>query len=308
MAIYNILFCDDSDELTTIFKETCCPLLYNLTTVPDAKEALKLLEKISYDAIITDYRMPGCNGVELIYKIREIELNERTPIFLLSGYLDKKLKGKLQTLLVEYYEKPLSSLALFKKINNKFFPNRLIPNYSSELVDLFYQSTKKTLATFFSTEPAISTPTISDELVESSYVTSYVNFWGTKIAGNIALLTTKEFNDFAAKSVFGEGYEKKIPEEERSELIGELVNQIAGNIKATFDKLGILCQITLPTTFKGKGKVISFNDDSWVKFRININNRFALIGCRLTHVDPTLLKMAHSEEEEKGSASNVMLW
>jgi CheY-like chemotaxis protein len=52
----------------------------------DARKALELFRTEHYDLVVTDYKMPGMNGVELIEKLRE----ERSgiPVVLISGFVD----------------------------------------------------------------------------------------------------------------------------------------------------------------------------------------------------------------------------
>jgi CheY-like chemotaxis protein len=48
----------------------------------NGEEGLKLFQSKCFDVVVTDYRMPGMNGVEVIAKIREIQPHAR--IILLS--------------------------------------------------------------------------------------------------------------------------------------------------------------------------------------------------------------------------------
>jgi CheY-like chemotaxis protein len=52
----------------------------------NGEEGLKLFEKASFDVIVTDYRMPGMNGDELIQRIRLLDPHAR--IILLSGFVE----------------------------------------------------------------------------------------------------------------------------------------------------------------------------------------------------------------------------
>ena len=53
-------------------------------TAANGLEALEVIEKEKPDILITDIRMPGCNGLELISKIRE--QSEDIRIIIISGY------------------------------------------------------------------------------------------------------------------------------------------------------------------------------------------------------------------------------
>ena len=53
-------------------------------TAANGIEALKSVEELLPDILITDIRMPGCDGLELIEKVRQ--LNNRIEIVIISGY------------------------------------------------------------------------------------------------------------------------------------------------------------------------------------------------------------------------------
>lgn len=56
------------------------------TGVASPDEALLLLEKETFDVIVTEYKFSGTTGLEFIEKLREVAAG--TPVILLSGYVD----------------------------------------------------------------------------------------------------------------------------------------------------------------------------------------------------------------------------
>jgi CheY-like chemotaxis protein len=59
---------------------------YRITTAAEGQEALERFGRDKFDLIITDYKMPKMNGLELIEKIRERP--DAVPIILISGYAE----------------------------------------------------------------------------------------------------------------------------------------------------------------------------------------------------------------------------
>jgi len=53
-------------------------------TASNAKEALNLFKKGSFDLVILDYEMPGMNGDELAAAIKALDLNQ--PIVMITAY------------------------------------------------------------------------------------------------------------------------------------------------------------------------------------------------------------------------------
>jgi CheY-like chemotaxis protein len=81
-----ILLVDDNRHgllaRTAILEE----LGYALTVCSDPEEALRLFQESPHDLVITDYRMPGMTGVELILKLRQV--SGAVPTILVSGFVD----------------------------------------------------------------------------------------------------------------------------------------------------------------------------------------------------------------------------
>lgn len=57
-----------------------------IATATSGEDALEQLVKIKFDLVITDYRMPRMDGIELTRKVREIRPD--TPVIMLSGYAE----------------------------------------------------------------------------------------------------------------------------------------------------------------------------------------------------------------------------
>lgn len=86
-----ILLVDDSPVALEILSEMLGELACSVDSVDSAENALTLMERVSrrqpYDLIITDWRMPGMDGVELARRIRmNDELTRHTPIILFTSF------------------------------------------------------------------------------------------------------------------------------------------------------------------------------------------------------------------------------
>lgn len=56
---------------------------FNLKTTESPKEALEILEDLDFDCIVSDYQMPGIDGLELFQKVKEKEIN--IPFIIFTG-------------------------------------------------------------------------------------------------------------------------------------------------------------------------------------------------------------------------------
>ncbi len=59
---------------------------HQVLTSSTAAEALELCGKHSFDIVVTDYKMPKMNGIELIARLRK--LHPATAVILISGFTD----------------------------------------------------------------------------------------------------------------------------------------------------------------------------------------------------------------------------
>lgn len=96
MSTKKVLIVDDQPEITEIVEEFITNSYdVETNTCLNAQAALEELAKNIYDLVITDYSMPGMNGVELARSIRStIGPNQLIPIIFLTG-LEQKVKSVL---------------------------------------------------------------------------------------------------------------------------------------------------------------------------------------------------------------------
>ena len=81
-----ILLVDDEPAVLNALKRELRPYFPHLHTATCAQEALELLKQHPVQMVISDYRMPGMNGADLV-----IEINRRYPhimSLILSGQAD----------------------------------------------------------------------------------------------------------------------------------------------------------------------------------------------------------------------------
>jgi two-component system chemotaxis sensor kinase CheA len=85
-AAARILLVDDNKLGLIARKSVLEDAGYRITTALEGQEAFERLGREKFDLIITDYKMPRMNGLELIRRVRERP--EAVPIILISGYAD----------------------------------------------------------------------------------------------------------------------------------------------------------------------------------------------------------------------------
>lgn len=81
-----ILLVDDNRSGLMARRVVLEELGFTTDGAPDAQMALDLFSQEHYDLVVTDFRMPDMDGVELIAQLRATSPN--TPIILISGFVD----------------------------------------------------------------------------------------------------------------------------------------------------------------------------------------------------------------------------
>jgi CheY-like chemotaxis protein len=81
-----ILLVDDNRDGVLARRSLLEELGYQVVSAGCGSDAVELVEKQSFDLVITDYKMSPIDGLELIAKLRE--RNFRSPIILLTGFAD----------------------------------------------------------------------------------------------------------------------------------------------------------------------------------------------------------------------------
>jgi YesN/AraC family two-component response regulator len=103
-----ILIADDNPKVLLILKATLerMEAAYTIVTARNGKEALREFEKEVFDLVITDVRMPGLDGIELVEEIRA--LDTETAIIWITAYGCKNLHDDRIRLNVHHcLDKPL---------------------------------------------------------------------------------------------------------------------------------------------------------------------------------------------------------
>jgi len=83
-AMNRVLIVDDDDATRLALSSCLVSCGYETIEAADGMEALLRLQTGAYALVITDYRMPGLSGIELIQIVRR---KWKIPVLLISGHL-----------------------------------------------------------------------------------------------------------------------------------------------------------------------------------------------------------------------------
>jgi len=79
-----VLVVDDEQNIRELYKEEIEEMGYEVTMVHDGIEALAILDKVKFDLVTLDMRMPGMDGIETLRKMKEKDSS--LPVIICTAY------------------------------------------------------------------------------------------------------------------------------------------------------------------------------------------------------------------------------
>ncbi len=110
-----VLLVDDEVDLLCAYAEMLRDAGYAVETADNGTKAMELVAKGSFDAVLTDINMPGLDGVQLLFRVRETDLD--VPVLIMTGV--PRVETAVQALengALRYLLKPISQAALVEAV------------------------------------------------------------------------------------------------------------------------------------------------------------------------------------------------
>lgn len=134
-----ILVADDEDALRDLLKRFLESKGHEVTLAKDGREALGFFRERSFDLVLSDVRMPGLDGLQLLAAIKDI--NPRTPVVLISGYGDTEtVVSALKTGAENFLAKPIRIDMLRRVVAQSLSLNQRHEKRSSHVPDVIQQT------------------------------------------------------------------------------------------------------------------------------------------------------------------------
>ncbi len=111
-----VVIVDDEIQITELLKTflQCSSKHSNIHTFNDSLEAKTYLTQNKVDVLITDYKMPKCNGIQLMEN-----LDSNVKKILISGFVSEIAEERLLQLDAIFFEKPVPMKALGSLISDQ---------------------------------------------------------------------------------------------------------------------------------------------------------------------------------------------
>lgn len=117
-----ILIVDDFSTMRRIIKNLLRDLGFtNTAEADDGQTALPMLKKGNFDFLVTDWNMPGMEGIELLRRVRADENLKSMPVLLVTAEAKKEqIIEAAQAGVNGYIVKPFTSATLKAKLEKIF--------------------------------------------------------------------------------------------------------------------------------------------------------------------------------------------
>ncbi len=114
----HVLVVDDDADVRNVVRRVVTKLGHRVWDVSDGQEALRLLETSAMDLIISDVYMADMDGMELLVRIRQLDLDVPVVVISGGGFRSKKEVLEMATACgaVATLDKPFTVEALRKTL------------------------------------------------------------------------------------------------------------------------------------------------------------------------------------------------
>ncbi|MHC4778969.1 MAG: sigma-54-dependent transcriptional regulator [Planctomycetota bacterium] len=119
-----VLVVDDAEDTVEVLRRNLAMAGYRVFTAPGVEEAIRLLEVTPVDLVVTDMKMPGASGLELVRHVRENLRN--TEVMMITGYAT--VEGAVEAVKTgaeEYLAKPFTDEELLHAVSRALENRRI---------------------------------------------------------------------------------------------------------------------------------------------------------------------------------------
>lgn len=114
-----VLVVDDEAHIVHVMAAKLQRAGIDVLTAMDGQEALQVAAEQPVDLVITDYRMPLMNGVELCRRLAQMDNTRDAPVILLTAhghYIPEPVTSAMK--IREVFAKPFSPREILAKVND----------------------------------------------------------------------------------------------------------------------------------------------------------------------------------------------
>ena len=119
MGAETILVVDDDEDILDLIERHLSNRGYEVLTAYDGEQAISLLDKLTFDLVITDLKMPKFDGMEVLRKAKEKDPNIEVVILTGHGTMDNVVEALRDGGAFDYLQKPLHNIKQLSFVTKK---------------------------------------------------------------------------------------------------------------------------------------------------------------------------------------------
>ena len=138
-----VMIVDDEEDIREVLSITLTDMGYDVLEAENGEKAFKLFRENRPMIVLTDIKMPGMDGIELLQKIKNE--NPYTQVIMITGHGDTDVAIKsLKYEAIDFITKPISNDALeiaLQRANEKIVTRQQLKQYTENLEELVREKT-----------------------------------------------------------------------------------------------------------------------------------------------------------------------
>jgi len=139
-----ILLVDDEPDIRDVLSLSLADMGYHVYEAENGDEALRIFKDMQPAMVMTDIKMPGMDGIELLRKIKHE--NPETEVIMITGHGDMDLAIRsLKCEATDFITKPINVDALelaLQRVREKIFTRQKLKEYTENLEILLHEKTE----------------------------------------------------------------------------------------------------------------------------------------------------------------------
>ncbi len=139
-----VLLADDEEDIRDVLRISLSDMGYKVYSAQNGEEALQIFQTVMPMIVITDIKMPGMDGIDLLKKIKRE--NPDTEVIMITGHGDMELAIKsLKYKAVDFITKPINVDALeisVSRAREKVIMKQKLQEYTENLERLIQEKTE----------------------------------------------------------------------------------------------------------------------------------------------------------------------
>jgi PAS domain S-box-containing protein len=147
---WKVLIIDDEEGIRNVLSITLTDAGYQTLTAGDGKRGIQLCQEKSPQIVITDIRMPGMNGIDVLKRIKEQDPDREVIVVTAFGEMEFAIRA-LQLDASDFITKPINDEALFvalERAKERFNTRKELKDYTA-LIEERWMDTAEELARTF---------------------------------------------------------------------------------------------------------------------------------------------------------------